>query len=134
MHDCLSSTIYQWQKVGKKPYRNDCKVIFKTRYENGEIMAVAYDERGKEIARSVLYTAGLETELRAVPEQPTVQAGKLAYIRLQYTDKNGVIKPLERNLLHVELTGGELLALGNGCPYNEIGYLTNITIPIMERL
>ena len=90
-------------------------------------MAVAYDERGKEIARSVLYTAGLETELRAVPEQPTVQAGKLAYIRLQYTDKNGVIKPLERNLLHVELTGGELLALGNGCPYNEIGYLTNIT-------
>lgn len=115
------------KKVGKKPYRNDCKVIFKTRYENGEIMAVAYDERGKEIARSVLYTAGLETELRAVPEQPTVQAGKLAYIRLQYTDKNGVIKPLERNLLHVELTGGELLALGNGCPYNEIGYLTNIT-------
>ena len=48
------------KKVGKKPYRNDCKVIFKTRYENGEIMAVAYDERGKEIARSVLYTAGLE--------------------------------------------------------------------------
>ena len=31
------------------------------------------------------------------------------------------------NILTVTVNGGELLGLGNACPYNEIGYVTNRT-------
>ena len=51
----------------------------------------------------------------------------LCFIRLQYTDKEGTVKPLERGILKVNVTNGELLGLGNGCPYNEIGYCTDRT-------
>ena len=37
------------------------------------------------------------------------------------------MKPLERGILNVEVTGGKLLGLGSACPYNEIGYLTSKT-------
>ena len=51
----------------------------------------------------------------------------LCFVRLQYTDKAGTVKPLERGMLHVTVTNGELLGLGNGCPYNETGYCENYT-------
>ena len=53
--------------------------------------------------------------------------GRLCHIRLQYTDENGTIKPLERGILNGEVEGGRLLGLGSACPYNEIGYVTSRT-------
>ena len=49
--------------------------------------------------------------------------GDLCYIRLQYTDEAGEIKPLARGTVKVEAEGGEILGLGSACPYNEAGYL-----------
>lgn len=57
----------------------------------------------------------------------TVKAGGLSFIRLQYTDRDGIIKPLERGILQVRVSGGRLLGLGNGCPYNKIGYCEDRT-------
>ena len=48
-------------------------------------------------------------------------------MRLQYTDKTGTVKPLKRGTLEVHVENGELLGLGNGCPYNERGYRTSKT-------
>ena len=33
------------------------------------------------------------------------------------------MKPTERSVLHVSVTGGKLRALGSGCPYYELSYL-----------
>ena len=64
---------------------------------------------------------------------PTVQALNalqqhgLPYVRLRYTDGQGALKPLTRGLIHVSVKSGTLLGLGNGCPYNDTGYLTSST-------
>ena len=108
--------------VGKKTMKNDCLFHFHVPYENGTLEAVSYDANGREISRNALTTAGEETMLRAVPEQETVQAGHLCYIRLQYTDRNGIVKPCERGILDVSVTGGKLVGLGSACPYYELDY------------
>ena len=115
------------KSVGVKELKNDCVARFRCAYEDGTVEAAAYDTRGREIGRSSLRTAGPETELRAVPEETVVKPGRLSYIRLRYTDGNGVVKPLERGVLRVTVSGGRLLGLGSACPYNEIGYLTDRT-------
>ena len=108
---------------GKKPMGKNCVFTFHVPYENGTIEAVSYDESGKEIGRNKLTTAGEETVLRAVPEETAVKKGHLAFVRLQFTDKNGTVKPTERGILHVSVTGGKLRALGSACPYYELSYL-----------
>ena len=108
--------------VGSREMRNRCDTVFTVVYQPGMLEAVAYDKNGREISRSALYTAGEDTILRAVPEEKEVRPGGLSFIRLQYTDKAGTVKPLERGILSVSVTNGELAGIGNGCPYNEIGY------------
>ena len=110
------------KSVGKRAMKNDCLFHFHVPYENGTLEAVSYDANGREISRNALTTAGEETMLRAVPEQETVQAGHLCYIRLQYTDRNGIVKPCERGILDVSVTGGKLVGLGSACPYYELDY------------
>ena len=93
------------------------------RHENSTLEAVSYDANGGEIGRNALTTAGEETMLRVVPEKQTVEKGHLCYIRLQYTDKNGTVKPTERGILDVTVEGGKLVGLGSACPYYELSYL-----------
>ncbi len=115
--------------VGSKALKNDCLVKFRCTYQDGTLEAVAYDEDGREIGRNSLQTAGPETRLTLEPEQDTVAPGHLCYVRLRWTDEQGITKPLVRDSIHLSAEGGELLALGNGCPYNERGYLTDETEP-----
>jgi len=58
-----------------------------------------------------------------------LRPGQLCYIRLRYTDQNGVLKPTVREPIRVQVTGGRLLALGNACPFNLQGYRTSQTDP-----
>lgn len=108
--------------IGRKRLK-DCRAVFKTTYEPGELTVVSYDEAGKEIGRNALRTAGEATRLVATPEKTHVNVGELAYIRIQYADPNGVVKPMERGTVSVQVEGGTLLALGNGCPFCARGYL-----------
>lgn len=115
------------KSVGVKNMKKDCIARFRCTYEDGVLLAASYDAAGRVLGRCVLHTASSKTELRAVPEQASVKSGHLSYIRLQYTDEDGIVKPLNRGILNVEVTGGKLLGLGSACPYNEIGYLTGKT-------
>lgn len=112
------------KSVGSKKMKNDCRTSFDVIYEEGTIEAISYDAQNREIARNVLYTAGKETILTGIPEEKETEVGKLCFVRLQYTDKTGTVKPLKRGTLEVHVENGELLGLGNGCPYNERGYRT----------
>lgn len=115
------------KKIGSNTLKNACDTKFKVIYQSGMLEAVAYDQKGKELSRSALYTAEKDTELRVIAEEKSVRKDHLAFIRLQYTDKIGTVKPLKRGILKVSVKGGKLLGLGNACPYNEIGYCTNET-------
>lgn len=115
------------KSVGVKRLKKDCKAVFRARYYDGEVKAVVYDKQGKAIAETSLKTAGDETKLTLVPETNRISAEGLAYVRLQYTDGAGTVKPLARGRIQVSVTGGTLLALGHACPYNDEGYLSNRT-------
>ena len=109
--------------VGKKAMKGNCLFEFSVPYQNGTLEAVSYDAAGKEIGRDTLRTAEEETVLRAVPEEKTVRAGHLSFIRLQYTDPNGIVKPAERGILEAQVKGGRLVAFGSACPFYELDYL-----------
>jgi beta-galactosidase len=113
-------------QVGRKELKNDCIARFCCEYRYGKIEAVSYDEKGRELGRNVLRSAGPETRLLAHPEQPAVAPGQLAFVRLKYTDGAGLTKPLCRGKLKVTVTGGKLLGLGSACPYYELSYLDNV--------
>ena len=108
---------------GRKNPTKDCRVMFKVPYEAGEIVAVSRDESGREIGRDRLTTAGRKIELRAEPEDKSVKAGHLSFIRLRFTDENGETRPTERGLIDLQVEGGELAACGSACPFYELSYL-----------
>ena len=65
-------------------------------------------------------TAGDETVLSLLPEKEAVTADELCYVRIAYTDADKTVKPLARGDVKIKVTGGRLIALGNGCSYMDI--------------
>lgn len=116
------------QIIGKKQLpKGDCKVVFRCDWQPGKITAISLDKQGRETGRCSLVSALNTTELRAEPESEAAYPGGLVYVRLRYTDENGVGKPLERGTLKVEVTGAELAGLGSAAPYNLESFLTSDT-------
>lgn len=115
------------KSVGKKQVENCCNVIFKVPYEPGELTCVAYEEGGRELGRYSLRSAGEDTKLTLLPETEVVRAEGLGFIRLQYTDAQGIWKPMEKHSLKVEVENGSLEGFGNACPYNKDGYWKDTT-------
>ncbi len=106
----------------KKVKKNDCRTRFRIPYESGDLTAVSYDAGGKEIGRQTLKTAGEETVLRVTPEEKAARPGGLVFIRLAYTDRAGIWKPMEKHRLTVEVENGSLAGLGSACPYKKGGF------------
>jgi len=113
--------------VGTKKIRKDCRVIFSTRYTDGEILAIALDKDNNEIARTSLHTAQAQTILTMKPEKNPVSKNALCYVGISLTDEKGVVKPFERAEINISVDGGTLLGLGNGCSYQKRGYITDVT-------
>ena len=126
---CPKAAVYvNGKKVGQKKVGKDARAYFKVTYHHGELVAVGLDKKGNESCRTLLKSAGEKvTKLCVLPEADSISREDLCYVRLQYTDANGVWKPLARGDIKVEVEGGELLALGSACPYNEKGYLSDTT-------
>ena len=115
------------QSVGKKKTSKTARTLFTVPYEAGELTAVQYDEIGRESGRYSLVSASEQTELRIEPEEETLKANGLGYIRFRFTDENGIVKPLERHMLKVEVEGGELLGLGSANSYVVGNYTEDTT-------
>lgn len=113
--------------VGSKTLKNDCLARFSIPYESGTLEAVSYDATDHEIGRCKLQSAGSTTRLTLDAEEPTVKPGHLCYIRLRYTDENGITKPLARGSIQVQVRGGTLVGLGSACPFNKHSYLDSET-------
>lgn len=78
--------------VGSKTLKNDCLARFSIPYESGTLEAVSCDAADHEIGRCKLQSAGGTTRLTLDAEEPTVKPGHLCYVRLRYTDENGITK------------------------------------------
>ncbi len=115
------------KSVGKKRLKNTCRAVFKTVYQDGELTAVSYDSAGTELGRYTLTTAGAETELRVTPEEASVKPEGLAFVRLQYTDSQGVWKPMEKHSLNVTVKNGTLAGLGSANAYVDGNYAQDTT-------
>ena len=113
--------------VGSKTLKNDCLARFSIPYESGTLEAVSYDATDHEIGRCKLQSAGSTTRLTLDAEEPTVKPGHLCYVRLRYTDENGITKPLARGSIQVQVRGGTLVGLGSACPFNKHSYLDSET-------
>ena len=113
--------------VGSKTLKNDCLARFSIPYESGTLEAVSYDAADHEMGRCKLQSAGGTTRLTLDAEGPTVKPGHLCYIRLRYTDENGITKPLARGNIQVQVRGGTLVGLGSACPFNKHSYLDSET-------
>ncbi|MBW3093044.1 hypothetical protein KIH79_08940, partial [Bifidobacterium sp. 82T10] len=118
----------------------ECIARFMCAYRPGVIEAVAYDATGHDIGRDRLHSATDHTELRAEVEWPiaaagdadvcgpaTVRPGRLAFVRVRYTDEHGITKPLERGTLRANVTGGDLLGFGCAAPFNRGSFVTGET-------
>ena len=113
--------------VGSKTLKNDCLARFSIPYESGTLEAVSYDAADHKIGRCKLQSAGGTTRLTLDAEEPAVKPGHLCYIRLRYTDENGITKPLARGSIQVQVRGGTLVGLGSACPFNKHSYLDSET-------
>ena len=113
--------------VGSTTQKNDCLAKVSIPYESGTLEAVSYDAADHEIGRCKLQSAGGTTRLTLDAEEPTVKPGHLCYVRLRYTDENGITKPLARGNIQVQVRGGTLVGLGSACPFNKHSYLDSET-------
>ena len=125
---CPRAALYiNGKKVGEKNVGKNARAYFKVTYASGELVAAGLDKSGKEVCRTTLKSASKDTILAAIPENELISRDQLCYVKLRYTDKDGIWKPLARGDIGVKVEGGELLALGSACPYNEQGYLGDTT-------
>ncbi|MGN1090539.1 MAG: glycoside hydrolase family 2 TIM barrel-domain containing protein [Huintestinicola sp.] len=87
------------------------------KYTEGELLAIAYDENGKELARDVQRSFGDAAELRLTPDKQELKADDtdLIFIDISAYDKNGTFVANANNRAFVEVTGaGRLIGLDNG--------------------
>ena len=103
-----------------KPKKGIAKM--RVAYQKGEILAVSYDQKGVEIGRDALYTAGEETILRLEAEKSTVRPGEMAYFRIRYTDEAGEGKPMEKHRVSVTAENGTVVGTANGASYFKGNY------------
>lgn len=115
------------KRVGKKRLKNKCRASFHVTYEDGELTAVAYDSAGREIGRQTMKTAGEGTVLQLKPESASAKPEGLVFIPMQYTDPNGIWKPMEKHTLRVSVENGRLMGLGHAGPYVEGNYTDDTT-------
>lgn len=95
---------------------------FKTPYQKGELLAIAYDKNGKETGRCSLISAGEKLQLAVKPEKTELKADgeDLAYLAIELTDDQGIVECGSDRRVSVKVEGaGILQGLGSANPYTE---------------
>ena len=115
------------KRICSKKLRNSCQAHFYIRYQPGTLEVRTFDANGSVIGRNALISAGATAQLALEPEETPACAGRLCYVRLRYTDAAGITTPLQQGKIRLTVQGGQLIALGNGCPYHPGSYLSSST-------
>lgn len=86
-------------------------------YQKGELLAIAYDENGREIARDIQRSFGDTAALRLTPDKTEIRADgtDLIFIDISAYDADDVYVANANNRVFVNVTGaGRLVGLDNG--------------------
>ena len=88
------------------------RAVFRVRYQSGTLTAVALDANGTETGRASLQTGGDETVLTVRCDRGTLCANgqDLCYIEIEFTDRNGVLKPSIEQRVELAVSGAATLA------------------------
>lgn len=106
--------------VGVRPVKA-YKAVFRVPYAPGTLRAEALDGRGSPISMSELHTGAEETILSVKPEKAVAKPGESVYVPVEFTDKDGVLKPYLEKMVALSVTGGELLGFGSAlCKTDEV--------------
>ena len=86
-------------------------------YTKGELLAIAYDDKGGELCRDVVRSFGDAAELRLTPDKTELKANgrDIIFIDISAFDKDGTFVANANNRVNVEVSGaGRLVGLDNG--------------------
>ncbi len=89
------------------------------KYEPGVLKIVAFDSKGKPIAKTEMKTAGAPAKIKLIPDRTRIMADgrDLSFITVRIMDEDGVLCPLADSMVHFDLEGpGRIVAVGNGDP------------------
>ncbi|MCR5078436.1 MAG: glycoside hydrolase family 2 protein [Bacilli bacterium] len=110
--------------IAKRKCDKNGMVLVKFPYKKGKLEVIAYNKNNDEVGRYSLGSSDKETVLVASPESKPSPNDHLYYVRLRLENGEGDIRVYEKDELKIEdVVGGELLGIGNGCPYHKESYL-----------
>ena len=88
------------------------KALFRTAYAPGTLTAEALDKEGRVVASHCLVSGGRETVLTLKPEKTVLRANNqdLCYLIIEFTDKDGCLKPYVEQPVELSVEGPVSLA------------------------
>lgn len=115
------------KKMGEKQVsrKSEYKAVFQLPYTPGTIIAVGYDNDGKEQKRDTLSTAGKPVAIRLQADRTCINADRqdLAYVTAELVDMEGNVVPDQDRLLRFILEGNATIAgTGNADATDPSGY------------
>ena len=111
--------------IRDRSLQNAFRIIFDVPYEAGELVAIAYDEKGNEAMRRVVKTVGEPYGIKLEAERTEISADgeDVCYVRAYIVDKNGDICPTASNKICFSTCGaGRIYGTDNGDPRETVGY------------
>ena len=118
--------------LGKKTAGKDARfrTLFETTYEPGTLTAVSY-EKGQEIGRNELKTAGTERTLVVEQEEYAGLKGsdqELIYVQVEMRDQNGVLAADDNQRITLAVEGeAKVLGFGSGNPKPNYNFNEGVT-------
>lgn len=103
------------KSLGRKKVKN-CKAVYKTAYQPGELKAAAYNKAGQMRGEHTLFSADGPLQIRAAADKTAARPGELIYLDIRLTDKKGIVEANADTALTVTVKGGELLGFGSANP------------------
>lgn len=103
------------EPIGTKKVRK-YKAYFKVRYQPGELKAIVKDKNGDIISESSLVSASTDTIINVSlsKDRLSLVSDELSYIRIEFTDRNGILKPYIEDSVRVDVDDHlELLGFGS---------------------
>lgn len=101
----------------RKKGKHDYHVIWRVKYQPGEIRAVSR-KNNKVVKESIIRTAGTPDHVRLVPNTTTLVADgrSLSFVTVEIVDKDGILCPLAENQVFFSLEGkAKIVGVDNGC-------------------
>ncbi|MCH3909192.1 MAG: DUF4982 domain-containing protein [Bacilli bacterium] len=119
--------------VGKKKNKKSGRTIYKVPYKNGELRVDSYSKDGSVVTSKSLISPSKNILLSMDVENVSPKVGEPIYVDFSFVDEKGVLHPLVKEKVSLEVSGGELLAFGNACPFNKEGYLSSTCLTYFGR-